>query len=323
MKILCFAEVRDGKMKSTIGELLTLGRKLGGTPDVVMFSENATDKLALLKEYGAENVFQISTPETKQYQSEPYLQALQQLIEKNGYDLILGTSSPMGKDLFPRLSIRVQAAMLSDAVGLALSSDQKPQATIPMYLGKCLRSSVSQAARTVATLRPNVVGSEKASSPKDPVVTAFQPQYKPDAFKAVIKEVRQAKTQKADLTEATKIISGGRAMANADNFKILHECAGILGAAVGASRAAVDSGYATYDMQVGQTGKTVNPNLYVACGISGSIQHLSGMRTSKCIVAINTDPDAPIFQKADYGIIADLFKAVPVMTEELKKLLKD
>ena len=140
------------------------------------------------------------------------------------------------------------------------------------------------------------------------------------ASKLTTKEIRKGASEKADLTEAATIISGGRAMGSADAFSILHECAETIGATVGASRAAVDSGYAAHDMQVGQTGKTVNPNLYIACGISGSIQHMAGMRTSKVIVAVNTDPDAPIFTIADYGIVADLFEAVPILTKKLQEL---
>ena len=172
------------------------------------------------------------------------------------------------------------------------------------------------------TLRPNVRHGEIVDSNAAPNVENVQINFDKSLFKTKILEVKQGKQDRPDLTEANIIISGGRAMGSSENFKIIYDCADVVHASVGASRAAVDSGYVPYDMQVGQTGKTVNPKLYVACGISGSIQHLSGMRTSKCIVAINTDEDAPIFQKADYGIVADLFKAVPILTQEFKKLME-
>jgi electron transfer flavoprotein alpha subunit len=323
-KILVFAEIRHDRLKGTAFELLTLARKLTDDKsiDVALMTSKAQDYVPLLKEYGPTKILVVDTPETNTYQGEPTLQAMTALVEKGNYDLILGPASPMGKDFFSRLALRTKGSILTDAV-YVFEENGKISTHIPMYLGKCLRKITSQQERTFITVRPNVIAAEKVTTPHDPTVENFAVTFKPEAFKAKIKEVRKAQTQKADLTEATRIISGGRAMANKDNFKILYECADVVGASVGASRAAVDSGYATYDMQVGQTGKTVNPNLYVACGISGSIQHLSGMRTSKCIVAVNTDIDAPIFQKADYGIVADLFKVVPLMTEELKKLLKD
>ena len=209
--------------------------------------------------------------------------------------------------------------MLTDVVSVKNDSG-KIVARRPIYAGKCIAEVCSQTALTFVTVRPNVIPSEIFNSSASAATEKFTPNFNASAFKSKIADVRKGKSEKPDLTEASLIISGGRAMGNADNFKILHDLADIVGATVGASRAAVDSGYAPHDMQVGQTGKTVNPNLYMAFGISGSIQHLAGMRTSKVIVAINTDPDAPIFQKADYGIVADLFQAVPLFKDELKKI---
>jgi electron transfer flavoprotein alpha subunit len=211
--------------------------------------------------------------------------------------------------------------MLTDVISVALDGD-KVVARRPMYAGKCIAEVVSQTPVTFVTIRPNVIPAEVLNAAAEASMENFQPNIDSAALKSKIVEVRKGKSEKPDLTEASLIISGGRAMGNSDNFKILHDLADVVGATVGASRAAVDSGYAPHDMQVGQTGKTVNPNLYIAFGISGSIQHLAGMRTSKIIVAVNTDPDAPIFQKADYGIVADLFQAVPLFKEELKKIVE-
>ena len=213
----------------------------------------------------------------------------------------------------------MDAPLLTDLTEIAMSGENLT-GTKPMYAGKCLASlSTSGGARQFATLRPNVFAASKSGSGAAATKSMAMPLIANNRLKTI--EIRKGNSEKPDLTEASIIISGGRAMASSDNFKILNTCADALGATVGASRAAVDSGYAPHDMQVGQTGKTVNPNLYIACGISGSIQHMAGMRTSKVIVAVNTDPEAPIFTIADYGIVADLFKAVPVMEAEFKKLI--
>ena len=225
----------------------------------------------------------------------------------------------MGRDLFPRLAARMDGAILTDLTAIE-ASGTGITGTKPMYSGKCIADVSSAGSKiTFATIRQNVFAASKignGSATGKPVSAA--------AGDGKIKtiEIRKGKSAKPDLTEASVIISGGRAMGNSDNFKILIECADVIGATVGASRAAVDSGYASHDMQVGQTGKTVNPNLYIACGISGSIQHMAGMRTSKVIVAVNTDKDAPIFGVATYGIVADLFQVVPLLTARFKTLLK-
>jgi electron transfer flavoprotein alpha subunit len=325
MNVLVYAEVRNGKLKSTAAELLTEARRLvgGKTENIhaVLLGEGCSVHAKTLATFGAGKIFVVDTPATNTYQCEPHIQTLTQLIAKNGYTLVMGPASPTGRDFFPRLAARHKAALLTDVVSVSLDAG-KVVAKRPMYAGKCIAEVASQTPLTFVTVRPNVIPSEVLNASADPSTETFSPSIDSDKMKVKIVEVRKGKSEKPDLTEASLIISGGRAMGNADNFKILHELADVVGATVGASRAAVDSGYAPHDMQVGQTGKTVNPNLYIAFGISGSIQHLAGMRTSKVIVAINTDPDAPIFQKADYGIVADLFQAVPIFKDELKRLVE-
>jgi electron transfer flavoprotein alpha subunit len=322
-KVLVYSEVRNGKLKSTAGETLAEARKMmGGKSDnihAVLLGENCEQHAKALATFGASKIYVVDSPETNTYQGEPTIQAIDQIIKKNGYTIVVGPGSPTGRDFFPRLAIRNNGAMLTDAVDFNLDGETVV-ADIPMYLGKCTKKAVSNATVTFITLRPNVRPSEIIDANAQPTVEKFSCTFDKAKITAKIVDVRKGSSERPDLTEASIIISGGRAIANKDNFKILFECADVVHGSVGASRAAVDSGYAPYDMQVGQTGKTVNPSLYVACGISGSIQHLSGMRTSKCIVAINTDADAPIFQKADYGIVADLFQAVPILTREFKKM---
>lgn len=324
-KVLVYAEVRNGKLKSTAGETLAEARKmLGGKSDnihAVLLGEGCEQHAKTLATYGASKIYVVDSPETNTYQGEPTIQAIDQIIKKHNYTIIVGPASPTGRDFFPHLAIRNSGAMLTDVVSFALDSESVV-AEIPMYLGKCSKQAVSNASVTFVTLRPNVRPSEVSDANAQANVEKFVCEFNKSKITAKVIEVRKGSSERPDLTEANIIVSGGRAIANKENFKILFECADVVHGSVGASRAAVDSGYAPYDMQVGQTGKTVNPSLYVACGISGSIQHLSGMRTSKCIVAINTDVDAPIFQKADYGIVADLFQAVPVMTKEFKKLME-
>jgi len=323
-KVLVYVEVRNGKLKSTAGECIAEARKmLGGSSEnlhAVLLGEGSAQYAKTIATFGASKIYTVDSPDTNTYQGEPTIQALDQIIKKNDYTLVVGPASPTGRDFFPRLAVRNQGGMLTDVVSFSIQNN-KVTAQIPMFLGKCIKTAESSANVTFVTLRPNVRPSEVADANAQPTIENVIVEFKKEKFTAKVVEVKKGAGERPDLTEASIIISGGRAIASKENFQILFDCADVVHASVGASRAAVDSGYAPYDMQVGQTGKTVNPNLYVACGISGSIQHLSGMRTSKCIVAINTDVDAPIFQKADYGIVADLFQAVPVLTQEFKKLL--
>ena len=322
MKVLVFIEQRDGKLKSSSLEALSAAAKLtGDQPDQVagvLVGKGADALVGDLKGKGANKIYVAAGDELEHYNVYSYSRALEKAVKAFAPDVFLGAATPMGRDLFPRLSARLDAGLLTDLVDINFD-DSFSGGVKPMYAGKVLGNvRFHGSGLKMATLRPNVFPVREVSGEANPEALDVSGLVD-DRIKTL--EVKKGTSDKADLTEAARIISGGRAMGNSDNFKILHECADVLQATVGASRAAVDSGYAGHDMQVGQTGKTVNPGLYIACGISGAIQHMAGMRTSKVIVAINTDPDAPIFSVADYGIVADLFEAVPVLTSKLKALL--
>ena len=229
------------------------------------------------------------------------------------YDLtaLLGTASVTGKDLFARLAALMDLPLVSDCVALDVEAKIARKSH---FSGKTFATLKVDAKVLLATLRPNAI--EAKPAPAAGEIATFTPDVA-DPGKVVIKEVKKGGAGKIDLTEAPIIITGGRAIKAAENYKMLDECAAKIGAAVGASRASVDAGYAPHSMQVGQTGKTVSPRLYIACGVSGAVQHFAGMKTSKVIVAINEDKDAPIFAKCDYGIVGDIFEVVPVLTEKL------
>lgn len=322
MKVLVFVEQRNGKIKSSAHEALTVGLKLAGNSAnlaAVIVGQGVAALTGELAGWGPDKVFTADNADLNLYNVQSYANSVDAAIKAFSPDLVLGVASPMGRDLFPRLAARLDGAILTDLTSIE-AQGTGVTGTKPMYAGKCIADVTTEGAKiSFVTIRQNVFPANKSGS-GSATATTISPAAGDSRIKTI--EIRKGKSAKPDLTEASVIISGGRAMGNADNFKILADCADVIGATVGASRAAVDSGYATHDMQVGQTGKTVNPNLYIACGISGSIQHMAGMRTSKVIVAVNTDKDAPIFGVASYGIVGDLFKVVPLMTEQFKKLLK-
>lgn len=322
MKVLVFAEQRDGKLKSSAYEALTVASKLAGSAAdcaVVLIGNGVSGLATSLAGYGCDKVYAVEGDGFAQYNIMSYAAGLEAAAKAFGAKVVLGAATPMGRDMFPRVAARMNCGLLTDLTSVA-ASGSGVTGTKPMYSGKCIANVACEGSSVAfVTIRQNVNAANKSGQGSASVekLAVSVPE-----SKIKTKDIRKGKSSKPDLTEASLIISGGRAMANADNFKILNECADVIGATVGASRAAVDSGYAPHEMQVGQTGKTVNPNLYIACGISGSIQHMAGMRTSKVIVAINTDKDAPIFGIATYGIVADLFQAVPVMTQKFKELMK-
>lgn len=318
--ILVICEHNEGKAKKSAFEVLSKATELaaGGNVIAVALGQGIDGLSGELAAYGAKKVVLIQGDVVAKYDAGAYTAAIAQVVDELKPTIILGSCSAVGKDVLPRLAARLKAGLAVDAVDLSIDGG-KLVAKKPIYSGKAFANVNFSSDIQIASTRPNSFpvaaaqdGAQAETITKDASISAVLP----------VSEVSKEDTGgKADLTEAEIIVSGGRAMGNADNFKILNELADVIGATVGASRAAVDSGYAPHSMQVGQTGKVVNPVLYVACGISGAIQHLAGMRTSKIIVAINKDPEAPIFSKADYGIVGDLFEVVPLLTEEFKKAL--
>jgi electron transfer flavoprotein alpha subunit len=308
-----YIELKDGIFKKSNRELLSLARKSGQGVHAVIFCADLQPFLPELQ--GIQTVIQVKGSDLT-YQPDRYAQTLADIMAEFKLTAFCGIFSAQGKDLFPRLAAKAKASLVNDCLAVDLGTNK---AVKPVYSGKLLAEYQVDDERALFTIRPNVIVVENAAATGQPEVKSFQLNAGP--VKTNIVQVVKSTAGKIDLTEAEAIVSGGRAMKNRENFAVLEELAACLKAGVGASRAAVDAEYASADMQVGQTGKVVNPKLYIACGISGAIQHFVGMKTSKIIVAINKDPEAPIFKKADYGIVGDLFVIAPLLKEELKKIL--
>jgi len=328
MAIWVLAEHKGGRLKKITLEMLNAARKIsektGEEVAAVLIGYQVSPLAEELGPFGADKVFVADDERLKNYSSKAYAKILARLAEQYKPSILLGGATPQGKDLLPIVATKLKTGLATDCTELKTDENGLLIPKRPIYAGKAfIDVTIPNSKPQMASIRPNVLEVGKEDKNKKAEIIPVPVDVNLSELKAIMKDIIKGQTERPDLTEASIIVSGGRAMKSAENFKILWELADVIGATVGASRAAVDSGYATHDMQVGQTGKVVNPNLYIACGISGAIQHLAGMRTSKIIVAINKDPDAPIFQKADYGIVDDLFKVVPVLTQEFKKLLAE
>jgi electron transfer flavoprotein alpha subunit len=322
MNLLVFAEVRDGKLKKssleTLSEAVRLSKKLGSKVGVALVGEGIKAHAETLGRHGAVQVFAVDSPRLKFYASEAYAKAVVEAHKKFGSGAILMAATSMGRDLAGAVGALLGTAAATDCTGVLISGG-KIQARRPVYSGKAYATVAFKKSPAVLSLRPNVFPAQESggSAAVEDLAVAFD-----DAdFRSAVKDVTAAAQGKVELTEAAVIVSGGRGLQAPDNFKVRDELAAVLGAAVGASRAVVDNGWRPHSEQVGQTGKTVSPNLYIAIGISGAIQHLAGMRTSKVIVAINKDADAPIFKAATYGVVGDALEIVPALTQNLKKVL--
>lgn len=308
-----YIELKEGIFKKSNRELLSLVRKSGQSVHAVIFCADLQPYLPELR--GIQTVIQVKGADLT-YQPDRYAQTLADIIAEFKLAVFCGIFSAQGKDLFPRLAAKAKASLVNDCLTVDINNRR---AVKPVYSGKLLAEYQNNDEIAMFTIRPNVIAVEESPAANPPEVKSFQ--ISTNAVKTDIVRVVKSTAKKIDLTEAEIIVSGGRAMKNRENFIILEDLAAALKAGVGASRAAVDAEYASSDMQVGQTGKVVNPKLYIACGISGAIQHFVGMKTSKIIVAINKDPEAPIFKKADYGIVGDLFTIVPLLKAEINKIL--
>ena len=322
---MIYGEIKAGKIKKTAFELASEGRKLadqlGGTLTAFLMGSQAEQFAPDLARYGVDTVYVAEDPQLDTYNSEYYAQALAHLIGEKKPDIVLISHSMQGKDLAPRTAAKLGVAAIADCVSFELEGAALVGKR-PMYAGKCYAQWTAAKSPQIASARPNVL--EIAENPKAGTVEKIS--FTPDTSRPtyVTKDLNLDTSGKVDLTEAEIIVSGGRGMGGPD-YSLIEEMAAIFGsrATVGASRAAVDAGWRPHSDQVGQTGKTVTPNLYIACGISGSIQHLAGMGSSKVIVAVNKDSEAPIFTKADYGVVGDLFKVLPEFNKELKALLSE
>ena len=318
--IAVFIEQRDGALKKVAWQMMSEARRIadatGGEVWGVFLGTDPSAAEAEAGKYGADKVFSASGEEFNQYNSEIYGTALAAFCKSAGPDILLIGSTAMGKDLGPKVAAKLECACISDAVGLKYEGGWEVRR--PIFAGKCFTDVTFKSAMAVVGIRPNAFILEEKAGPAagetfDAGTSGIDP-------KAVVKDIEAAGGGKIELTEAEIIVSGGRGIKGPENFELIEKLAESLGAAAGASRAIVDAGWVDYSNQVGQTGKTVGPNLYIACGISGAIQHLAGMSSSKCIVAINKDANAPIFKVADYGIVGDLFEIIPTLTDEIGKI---
>ena len=316
-EVLVLAEhTADGEVKKVTLELLTAAQRLG-TPAVVWTGSGAENAAARLGEYGAEKVYAADSPDFAGYVVAPTAELLAQLVATVSPAAVLVAGTTEGKEIAGRLAVKTGSGVLTDAVNVT-AGEGGPAAEQPNFGGSITVRSSVRAGTPIIAVRPNAISPEASAAAGTVEQVSFTAS---DAAKgAVIGErVVAEKGERPDLTEAQIVVSGGRGTGSADGFGIIEKLADSLGAAVGASRAVTDAGWYPHQFQVGQTGKTVSPQLYVAVGISGAIQHRAGMQTSKTIMAINKDPEAPIFEIADYGIVGDLFTVVPQLIDEIEK----
>ncbi len=323
-----FCEQKKGVIQTISFELLgegkKLAKKLGVKLCAVILGNEIESKIEELSARGADKIYIIDSPELKNYLDDPYTNVLVSLIKEYKPEIVLCGATTIGRSMISRVAVKIDAGLTADCTGLDIDEKERLLLqTRPAFGGNIMATIITPNHRPqMATVRHKVM--KEADIHKSHKAEVIRKKYSPDVLRSrttlldIVEEIEET----VNLAEADIIVSGGRGVGAPENFAIIKELAKVLGGAVGASRSAVDAGWIPYSHQVGQTGKTVCPKLYIACGISGQIQHLIGMQSSKVIVAINKDPDAPIFKVATYGIVGDLFDVVPALTKEFKKVLK-
>ncbi|MDQ0298627.1 electron transfer flavoprotein alpha subunit [Salibacterium salarium] len=318
-KMLVVGEVKDNTLRHVSFETIAAAMNIadGGEIVGVLFGENLTSHAKAMIHYGADRIITVEREELADYTTDAYSQAFLQVYEQEKPNGIILAHTSVGKDLAPRLAAKLNNGLVSDVVAIENDSGT-PVFTRPIYSGKAFEKKIMEEGIIFATIRPNNIPARTEDLSRTGTITSMDVELKD--LRTTIKEVVKKTTDGVDLAEANIIVAGGRGVKSAEGFKPLEQLADVLGAAIGASRGACDAEYCEYSLQIGQTGKVVTPDLYIAAGISGAIQHLAGMSNAKVIVAINKDPEAPIFDVADYGIVGDLFEVIPMLTEECKNV---
>jgi electron transfer flavoprotein alpha subunit len=318
-KVLVLGEAREGQLRNVSFEAIAAGKKIAGDGETigVLIGESVGKHAEELIQYGADRVIIVEDAQLAQYTSDGYSQAFMAVLDQEKPDGIVFGHTALGKDLSPKIAAKLSVGLVSDATSIEEEGDEVIF-TRPIYSGKAFEKLTVKEGIVFATIRPNnIVPLQKDKARSGEVSRVAVPITN---LRTIIKEVVRKASKGVDLSEAKVVIAGGRGVKSEEGFELLNELAEVLGGAVGASRGACDADYCDYSLQIGQTGKVVTPDLYIAAGISGAIQHLAGMSNSKVIVAINKDPEANIFKVADYGIVGDLFEVLPMLTEEFEKM---
>lgn len=332
-KILAFIESKDGKFKNSAFEVVAEANKIALESSseliVLTIGTGIEQEAQNLAPYGAKKLIFADLSELNgkssktdfKYSPSAYAKVISEVAKSQNADVILLSATSLGKDLAGRIAVKTDSAVYNDCIDLKFE-DGKIIAARPVYAGKSIINIKSKSEKLVITIRPNVFKPVKTENTSVEAIKADTGTFNlsDKDYSSVVKDTVLS-SEKLDVAEADRIVSGGRGLREPENFKLIENLAAVIGGATGASRAVVDAGWRPHSEQVGQTGKTVSPSLYIACGISGAIQHLAGMSSSKCIVAINKDKDAPIFQIANYGIVGDVFEVLPALTDEFSKVL--